>query len=201
VGITNLTGAIAISAGALRPDGMFDLVINGGGALTVEYARDGYLPAQRTLSTPWQDFVWAPDVRLTTTSGYTYAVELSADEAFQAGATKVTFDKPLAFYVENFLDFPVGSTRRPESTSIRSRPAARRRRCSPPRRARMGLASAPTEACTSRPAAPARHPARSTAGPRRVRSTSWPASRTADRARRRAWTARSIPAPRFVQRR
>lgn len=174
-----------------RADGMFDLVINGGGALTIDYVREGYLPAQRTLETPWQDYVWAPDVLLTRldtqvtvvelgpgaptqvargtpvsdqdgvrqatlivpeggvmanleladgttlpaqarlsirateytvgaggrdampaalppTSGYTYAVELSADEAFQAGATKVTFDKPLAFYVENFLDFPVG---------------------------------------------------------------------------------------------
>lgn len=41
-------------------------------------------------------------------SGYTYCVELSADEAVNAGATKVTFSKPLAFYVENFLNFPVG---------------------------------------------------------------------------------------------
>ena len=42
------------------------------------------------------------------TSGYTYALELTADEALAAGATHVTFDPPLAFYVENFLDFPVG---------------------------------------------------------------------------------------------
>jgi RHS repeat-associated protein len=45
---------------------------------------------------------------LPATSGYTYAVELSADEALRAGATGVTFDRPLAFYVENYLDFPVG---------------------------------------------------------------------------------------------
>ena len=43
------------------------------------------------------------------TSGYTYAVELSADEAIAAGATSVTFNQPLPFYVENFLGFPVGS--------------------------------------------------------------------------------------------
>jgi RHS repeat-associated protein len=42
-------------------------------------------------------------------SGYTYAVELSADEAIAAGATSVTFSKPLAMYVDNFLGFPVGS--------------------------------------------------------------------------------------------
>ena len=47
---------------------------------------------------------------LPNTSGYTYAVELSADEAIAAHATRVTFDPPLAFYVENFLGFPVGGT-------------------------------------------------------------------------------------------
>ena len=42
------------------------------------------------------------------TSGYTYAVELSADEAIAAGASSVVFSQPLANYVENFLGFPVG---------------------------------------------------------------------------------------------
>jgi len=42
-------------------------------------------------------------------SGYTYAVELSVDEAVAAGAVDVRFDRPLYHYVENFLGFPVGS--------------------------------------------------------------------------------------------
>ncbi len=42
------------------------------------------------------------------TSGYTYAVELNADEAVAAGAKSVTFNQPLAFYLENFLGLPVG---------------------------------------------------------------------------------------------
>jgi RHS repeat-associated protein len=42
-------------------------------------------------------------------SGYTYAVELSEDEAMAAGARSVRFDRPLPFYVENFLDFPAGT--------------------------------------------------------------------------------------------
>ncbi|WP_437957916.1 DNRLRE domain-containing protein [Sorangium sp. So ce119] len=42
------------------------------------------------------------------TSGYTYAVELGLDEAVAAGAIRVEFDRPIPFYVENFLDFPVG---------------------------------------------------------------------------------------------
>jgi len=37
------------------------------------------------------------------TSGYTYAVELSVDQALAAGATGVHFNKPLPFYVDNFL--------------------------------------------------------------------------------------------------
>ncbi|HEX6911664.1 MAG TPA: hypothetical protein VF142_14780, partial [Longimicrobium sp.] len=43
------------------------------------------------------------------TSGYTYAVELSADEAIAAGAPHVRFSKPVALYLENFLGFPVGT--------------------------------------------------------------------------------------------
>jgi YD repeat-containing protein len=41
-------------------------------------------------------------------SGYTYAVELSVDEAQAAGATQVSFDHPLYNYVTSFLNFPVG---------------------------------------------------------------------------------------------
>jgi RHS repeat-associated protein len=40
-------------------------------------------------------------------SAYTYAVELSADEAAGNGAT-VKFSQPVPFYLENFLGFPVG---------------------------------------------------------------------------------------------
>lgn len=41
-------------------------------------------------------------------SAYTYAVELSADEAIAAQATSVRFDKPVAVYVDNFLNFVTG---------------------------------------------------------------------------------------------
>ncbi len=173
-----------------RADGMFDMAVNGGGQLTVDYRKDGYLPVQRQLQTPWQDYVVAEDVvmlaldpqvtaidlnatsmqaaqgsvmtdadgsrqatmlfpagtqvtmtlpdgaqqpltslhvrateytvgengpksmpgPLPPTSGYTYAVELSADEAVAAGAKTVSFDRPVPFYVDNFLNFPVGET-------------------------------------------------------------------------------------------
>jgi RHS repeat-associated protein len=172
-----------------RADGMFDMAVNGGRVLTIVYTKEGFLPAERQVDAPWQDYAWLPDVRLVTldpqvtmidltaaipeqvargsvvtdedgirqatllftqgtnasmvfadgssqplttlhvrateytvgpdgpeampaalppASGYTYAVELSADEAIAAGATRVAFDRPVSFYVENFLNFPVG---------------------------------------------------------------------------------------------
>jgi len=174
-----------------RADGQFDLAVNGGGQLTVDYQRSGYLPAQRNVEVPWKDFAPVPDVvlipvdptvttvdlastepmqvargsrvsdtdgerqatvffpqgttatmhfsngstqplsrlgvrateytigssgpqampaELPPTSGYTYAVELSTDEALAAGASEVRFSSPVPFYVENFLGFPVGTT-------------------------------------------------------------------------------------------
>jgi len=173
-----------------RADGMFDLAVNGGAPLTIDYQREGYLPSQRTLELHWQEYLMAPDVALIPldpvmtpvdlaapgdmkvargsmqsdgdgnrqatilfpagvgaelrmaddstmpisnlsvrateftvgdsgemampgalppTSGYTYAVELSVDEAMAMGATSVDFDQPLPFYVENFLGFPAGT--------------------------------------------------------------------------------------------
>jgi RHS repeat-associated protein len=173
-----------------RADGQFDLVVNGGGLLTVDYQKAGYVPAQRQVQTPWQDFAFLPDValipldpqvtavdltasapvqvarggevtdadgsrqatvlfpqgtsatlvfsdgstqplaalsvrateytvgpsgpqampaELPPTSAYTYAVELSVDEATAVGATQVRFNSPLPLYVENFLGFPVGT--------------------------------------------------------------------------------------------
>ncbi len=40
--------------------------------------------------------------------GYTYCVELNADEAVAAGAMHIRFSKFLPVYVENFLGFPIG---------------------------------------------------------------------------------------------
>jgi len=171
-----------------RFDGEFDLVVNGGGAFTVNYEKDGYLMVQREIGTQWQQWAWLPDIvmipldpavtevdltspgmqvvvgssesdadgtrqavllvpagttanmlmpnddlvpistlnirateytvgdngpetmpgNLPPTSGYTYAVELSADEAIAAGAVEVQFSQFLPFYLDNFIGFPVG---------------------------------------------------------------------------------------------
>jgi RHS repeat-associated protein len=43
------------------------------------------------------------------TSAYTYAVELSVDEAVNAGATQVDFTKPVTMVLENFWNMPTGT--------------------------------------------------------------------------------------------
>ena len=172
-----------------RADGMFDMAVNGGGYLTVDYQKSGFFPGQRQVKVPWQDYASLPDViliaadpqvttvdltsdepiqvargtvqtdadgsrqvtilfpqgtqatmampdgstrqlaslnvrateytvgpngpkmmpaELPPTTAYTYAVELSVDEAVEAGAQTVRFSQTLYFYVENFLNFPVG---------------------------------------------------------------------------------------------
>jgi RHS repeat-associated protein len=48
-----------------------------------------------------------PD-RLPPSSAYTYAVELSVDEAGPPGSASVEFDRPVIHYVENFLGFRTG---------------------------------------------------------------------------------------------
>ena len=47
-----------------RADGRFDLVVNGGGLLTVSYEKTGLLPAHRQLNVPWQDYRSLPTVAL-----------------------------------------------------------------------------------------------------------------------------------------
>jgi RHS repeat-associated protein len=48
-----------------RLDGMFDLAVNGGGSLNVDYRVAGFLPVQRPVTVPWHDFAAAGDVVLT----------------------------------------------------------------------------------------------------------------------------------------
>lgn len=172
-----------------RSDGLYDLAVNGGGALTLTYEKSGFLPIERRLETPWQDYVvldttvmtkldgttntiqsndpglqvarssvvtdeqgsrrvtmifkpgttaqitlgngsQAPlpgpwTVRATEytvggagpesmpaplppNSGYTFAAELTIDQADAAGAVKTDFNNPVSVYVDNFIEAPIG---------------------------------------------------------------------------------------------
>jgi RHS repeat-associated protein len=173
-----------------RTDGRYDLAVNGGGDVTLDFTKSGLLELERTQAVPWQDYTDIDDVVMTpldtkvtaidpsssapiqvaqgsavtdadgtrratlmfdqgtdatmtlpngskqplpalhvrateytvgadgakqmpgalpSTSAYTYAAEFSVDEALAAGATDVTFDKPVVTYVDDFLGFPAGT--------------------------------------------------------------------------------------------
>lgn len=47
-----------------RADGMFDLAVNGGSHLTIDYLKKDFLPLQRQVRAPWRDFVPVRDVTL-----------------------------------------------------------------------------------------------------------------------------------------
>ncbi|WP_292433361.1 RHS repeat-associated core domain-containing protein [Methylobacter sp.] len=175
-----------------RADGLFDMAVNGGGLLTINYKKTGYLPVQRQVSAPWQNYAFADtailiqqDAKVTTidlndntqdfqvaqgsqvtdqdgvrqatllipkgtqaqiynpdgstkpintlnlrlteytvgangsesmpgplppSSAYTYAFEMKADETdVKVDGKDVLFDRPVPFYIDNFLSFPVGT--------------------------------------------------------------------------------------------
>ena len=73
-----------------REDGWFDLVINGGGHVVLEYRKGGYLPAQRRVAMRWNDYVVAPDVALVRQAAEAIAIDLGSNEPQMAiGATEV----------------------------------------------------------------------------------------------------------------
>lgn len=57
-------------------DGLFDMTVNGGGLVTVVYTRTGYLPAQRQVQAPWQDYAWLPDIVLLPLDAQVTAINL-----------------------------------------------------------------------------------------------------------------------------
>jgi hypothetical protein len=173
-----------------RSDGHYDLAVNGGGPMTVSFDRQGYIPAQRMVQAPWEDYANVDPValvpydpqstqidprssnsfevatattqtdadgtrterllfaqgtqvtavvngasepvnppfrvrateftvgadgpaqmpaQLPPTTGYTYMAEFTIDQAVAAGATSVSFSKPVISYLEDYLGFPVGT--------------------------------------------------------------------------------------------
>ncbi len=95
----------ARQAAVLVPSGTTaELVLPGGGTAPLSGAT--VRATEFTVGAGGPDAMPGP---LPPTSGYTYAVELSVDEAQAAGATSVRFSRPLPVYLENFLGFAVGT--------------------------------------------------------------------------------------------
>jgi RHS repeat-associated protein len=58
-----------------RADGMFDLAADGGGLVTVQFDKSGYLTAQRQVRARWRDYAWLPDVVLVAVDGAATVVD------------------------------------------------------------------------------------------------------------------------------
>jgi PKD repeat protein len=111
-----------------REDGAFDLVVNGGGLLAVKYERPGYLPAQRQVNAPWQDYVALPDVVLIPYGAKSTPVDLNSGQMQVAqgsvisdtdGERQVTVLFPPG--TEAYINLTDGTTR--TLTTLNFRPA------------------------------------------------------------------------------
>ena len=76
-----------------RADGMFDMAVNGGGLLTVDYQKAGYLPVQRQIDAPWNDFANSEDVVMIPLDEQVTTIDLSdTSQAFQVARGKPVTD-------------------------------------------------------------------------------------------------------------
>ncbi|MBI2440089.1 MAG: hypothetical protein HYV35_01835 [Lentisphaerae bacterium] len=64
-----------------RTNGAYDIVVNGGGPVSMNFAKTGYLTIQRTLDLPWQDYVPVDDVMLKTADPNVMVATLPATNA------------------------------------------------------------------------------------------------------------------------
>jgi hypothetical protein len=76
-----------------RADGMFDLAVNGGGALTLVYTKGSFVPAQRQVQSVWQEFVRAPDVVLVPWDVQVTPIDLTAATGIQVAQGSVVTDQ------------------------------------------------------------------------------------------------------------
>lgn len=73
-----------------RTDGMFDMAVNGGGQLTINYRKEGYLPVQRTLQTDWNQWYWADDVVMIPLSDKVTTIDLTDNtQAYQVARGEI----------------------------------------------------------------------------------------------------------------
>jgi hypothetical protein len=75
-----------------RADGAFDLVVNGGGLLTVRYEKAGYLFAQHQANPRWRDYTWLNDVVLIPYDARVTSIDLSSSDPIQVARGSVVSD-------------------------------------------------------------------------------------------------------------
>jgi RHS repeat-associated protein len=90
-----------------RTDGMFDLAANGGGLVTVQFDKPGYLTAQRQVRARWRDYAWLPDVVLVPVDGAATVID-TTQAALQVARGSAVQDQDGARRAT--LLFPAGTT-------------------------------------------------------------------------------------------
>jgi RHS repeat-associated protein len=75
-----------------RADGMFDLVVNGGGKLVISYTRDGYLPVQRSLNSRIQNYQWLDDIVMIQLDAAVTTVDLLSPDPVQVARASTQSD-------------------------------------------------------------------------------------------------------------
>ena len=75
-----------------RADGAFDLVVNGGGVLVIDYQKEDYLPAQRKVDLPWESYVSVPDVVLVQLDPEVTPIDFSLGAPLQVARGSVVTD-------------------------------------------------------------------------------------------------------------
>jgi len=76
-----------------RADGMFDMVVNGGGFFTVTYEKEGYLQSHRQIKMPWQDYGWLTDVVLIQQDSQVTTIDLTQPDEMQVARGSVQTDE------------------------------------------------------------------------------------------------------------
>ena len=75
-----------------RADGWFDLAVNGGGAVTLDYTKAGYLRVHRTLQSDWHRFAIADDVVMTALDANVATINFSGAASHQVVRSTVSND-------------------------------------------------------------------------------------------------------------
>ena len=75
-----------------RADGGYDMAVNGGGVLTLNYVKNGYLPAQRQENASWQDYASLDDVVLIPVDPKVSRIDLMSNAPIQVAQGSVMSD-------------------------------------------------------------------------------------------------------------
>jgi hypothetical protein len=107
-----------------RADGHFDMVVNGA-RLDIVYAKDGYLPIQREIDAPWQDYLSVEDAVMIHPDDEVTTIDPDSTEPFQVarGSSQGGGSPATLLFAQGThatLEMPDGSTRPAPGMSVRA---------------------------------------------------------------------------------